>query len=301
VAISAIRGDNPRTLLFRLNTWNCFGMGQALPDILTWRASLGARLRHEAVIAACAEPDVLCVQELLSSCAQSLFDSLRQRGFTSAVRDDNRVRLLPTTFRGTGLGIGSRMAPVQTSVWHFAGAAAGWDRLARKGALYARFALAPKLSVHVLTVHLQAGSDAQAVAVRSRQLTDLEDLVRKLDDDGRPFVVCGDFNIDGLAARRGDVEYQQLVKAMAGFHDLGADRDEPTLDPHPASNALAHRYEADAEPKRLDYIFFREGRGPAFQPQGTLRILDKPLDSAATFASDHFGLGVSFAYDAEAR
>jgi endonuclease/exonuclease/phosphatase family metal-dependent hydrolase len=272
-------------------------MGQALPDILRWRASLGARLRHETVVAACAEPDVLCVQELLSTCAQSLFDGLRQRGFTSTVRDDNRVCFAPTTFRGTGLGIGSRLTPTHTSVWHFTGGAAGWDRLARKGALYARFELTPKLAVHVLTVHLQAGADPLARSVRARQVRDLSDLVRQLGADGSPFIVCGDFNIDGLAARRDEVEYQELSRAMRGFQDLGAERDEPTLDPHPVSNALAHRYEADADAKRLDYIFFREGRGPSFHPQGTLRVLDKPLDTAADFASDHFGLNASFAYD----
>ena len=58
----------------------------------------------------------------------------------SAVRDDNRLHVRSRTARGSGLGIGSRHTATKTRLRRFSPRSVGWDRLARKGALYTQIA-----------------------------------------------------------------------------------------------------------------------------------------------------------------
>ena len=68
----------------------------------------------------------------------------------------------------------------------------------------------------MVTAHLQAGYDARAIGVRAMQLADLKALIDSVGAADRPFVVCGDFNINGLTSARGDAEYQCLAAARGG-------------------------------------------------------------------------------------
>lgn len=291
-------------LRFRIDTWNCFGMGQGLSAINAGRAPLSARFTHKGLLSRCLVPDVLCIQELLSRDAQRFFDGMGMSRFTSRFRDDNRVRFTGRmTMRGSGLGIGARPALSGTRVRTFSAAAIGWDRLARKGALYTQLSFAEGISVDLVTVHLQAGYDARAEAVRAAQLADLKALVEQVGARERPFIVCGDFNIDGLAHRRGLAEYCSLRSALDGFVDLGADTDLPTFDPHPEGNPLAYAMEPDALAQRVDYIFCRPGSGPVRLCCTEFdRFFDAPLLHAAeqaresVWASDHYGLSATFEY-----
>lgn len=285
---------------FRLGTWNCFGMGQGAFDAITaLRAPARARYRHEDVHAACAAPDVLCVQELLSHDAQSFFDGLG-RAFDALFRDHNRPRLRPATLRGTGLGIASRKPLAETGVRHYRPPHVGWDRFARKGTLHTRVALDDGPTIDLVNTHLQAGYDDGAIAVRAAQLEELSSLVAEVGDEARPFIVCGDFNIDGREAARGDAEYKRLTAALEGFEDLGAKDDLTTYEPHPETNALAHAFEPGGKPQRIDYVMLRQARGGRLAHARTERILDRPLAGAAgearEFASDHFGLCSTFEY-----
>lgn len=280
----------------RIGTWNCFGMGQGLDAVMHLRAPFGHRLEDADVLSACAAPDVLCVQEILSRQAQRFFDSVGGDRFVARVRDDNRVRLFDGSVRGTGLGVGARAAMKRSLLRNFAGRRLGWDRLARKGALYAELALDDARSIDVVTVHLQAGYDEGAARVRSAQLAELRRLVDEIGSHERAFVVCGDFNIDGLAGARGG-EYQTLAAALGDFVDVGAEHDLPTYHPHPEGNALAHAFEPNARDQRIDYIFLRPpARGGAARCIHVERILDRPLVSTrfagdrAGWASDHYGL-----------
>ncbi len=283
---------------FRLHTWNCFGMGQGISAVTARRAPLAARLRDESVSSSVAAADVVCIQELLSSDAQVFFDGLARHGLQSTWRDNNRACFRSMTFRGTGLGIGSRLPPTEISMKNFSGPCAGWDKLARKGSIHARFEVAPGLHVDVVTTHLQAGVDPVARAVRLRQLDEVRDLVAAVGDEN-PFIVCGDFNICGLQSTRADEDYCRLTAALPGFVDLGATADLPTLDSRAESNAIARRYEAIEVVNRVDYVFFRPAarKSSTFAPTDIALILDRPL--AATpelFPSDHYGLAASFAY-----
>lgn len=271
-------------------------MGQGLDAVTHLRAPFGHRLRDAAVLEECASSDVFCVQELLSREAQRFFDELGPDQFPSRFRDDNRIRL-DGSMRGSGLGIGARAPLTKTVLRSFGGERVGWDRLARKGALYAELALEGARPIDVLTVHLQAGYDTAAARVRAAQLVELRLLIDEVGSSERPFVVCGDFNIDGLEPSRGLPEYQALRAALEGFSDLGAASDMPTYHPHPEGNGLAHSFDPDAREQRIDYIFLREPSIPrSVQCKAVSRFFDRPL-TATTFegdkagwASDHYGL-----------
>jgi endonuclease/exonuclease/phosphatase family metal-dependent hydrolase len=277
-------------------------MGQGISAVGALRAPFAARFQHEDVVSGCIAADILCLQELLSRDAQQFFDGLPHRRFTSRFRDDNRIRFGgQMTMRGSGLGIGARSPLTKTTMRTFTGARVGWDRLARKGALYTQLSFRPGASVDLMTVHLQAGPSARAAAVRAVQLADLKDFVRSVGAPDRPFIVCGDFNIDGLAPARVGAEYRNLVAALSGFQDLGAAADLSTFDPHPQGNALASAFEPGGCAQRLDYIFFRPARGSIELSCKRLEILfDKPLglttrlDGTAAWASDHYGLSATF-------
>ena len=302
-------------MLFRVGTWNCFGMGQGAYDAITsLRAPVPARFQHEDVHAACVVPDVLCVQELLSRDAETFFDGLGTTTFASRFRDHNRAHWRSVTFRGTGLGIASRAPLLRPGVRHYRPPHVGWDKLARKGTLHAQIDLDHGPTFDLLNTHLQAGYDDAAIAVRAAQLDELATLVREVGDADRPFIVCGDFNINGLEPLRDSDPYRRLVAALDGFEDLGAKADLATFEPHPETNMLAHTFDPGAPRQRIDYVFFRPAARArrSFAPGLLERILDRPLaprpNGGATtraasatplaFASDHFGLCATFEYEA---
>jgi endonuclease/exonuclease/phosphatase family metal-dependent hydrolase len=291
--------------MLHLGTWNCLGMAQGFGAITARSAPVARRFHDQSVLAQCTSPHVLCVQEIFSRDAQRFFDRLGQSGLSNAFRDDNRMRWRPITVRGSGLGIGSRAPLRQTRLHSFPRPHVGWDKLARKGALYTQVELDGDALLDLVTVHLQAGYHGAAIAVRTAQLAHLRALIDEVGAPERPFVVCGDFNIDGLAAARDSVEYRGLLAALPGFEDLGARDDFATFDPSPEANCLARVIEPSGRPQRIDYIFFR----PAARAGIDLRcasiglFLDSPLEGTPpppktdrAFASDHYGLVASFAW-----
>lgn len=293
----------------RVSTWNCFGMGQGVTALTALRAPCAERFLHDHVVSTCAAADILCLQELLSRDAQEFFDRQCRgpegltpgRPFAARFRDDNRIAFgPPVTVRGSGLGIGARSPFTKKLMRTFSGATAGWDRFARKGALYMQIAFQPGIVIDLITVHLQAGPGPRAAAIRAAQLADLKALVDSVGASERPFLVCGDFNIDGLAPARTNSEYRSLRCALHDFEDLGAAADFATFDPHPRRNALAFEFEPNGLPRRIDYVFHRRARGPMELHFKQLDIMfDQPLalrrpDGTAAWASDHYGLSAVF-------
>jgi endonuclease/exonuclease/phosphatase family metal-dependent hydrolase len=285
---------------FRVSTWNCFGQSQGVGAVTGRRAPARGRFADDQVAAECAAADVLCVQELLSRDAQRFFDAVGGARFESRFRDHNHVHLRSRTVRGSGLGMCARGAMARPQVIHFRDLGVSWDRLARKGTLHARLTLGGELDLDVLTTHLQAGQDARARRVRATQLEDLARHVAAVGSPDRPFVVCGDLNIDGLAPLRDGAEYRLLCGSLPGFEDLGAAGDLPTLHPLPDGNTLAQRYSPGSRAQRVDYLFWRPARGGApVRPAGVERFLDHPLAGqtragGTTWASDHYGLTATF-------
>lgn len=282
---------------FCLGTWNCFGQSQGVGAVRGARAPAARRFADDQVAAQCAAADVLCVQELLSSDAQRFFDTVGGARFGARFRDHNDVHLRSGTLRGSGLGICARGTMTRPHVVRFRNLGISWDRLARKGTLHARLTLAGGLDLDVITTHLQAGHDTRARRVRAAQLADLARHVAAVGSPDRPFVVCGDLNIDGLGALRDGAEYRLLGAALPGFEDLGAARDQPTLFPLAGGNTLAQRYTQVRRAQRLDYVFWRPARGGGLRVTGVERFLNRPLgvrDGRTMWASDHYGLSATF-------
>jgi endonuclease/exonuclease/phosphatase family metal-dependent hydrolase len=291
---------------FRLGTWNCFGMARNALDALTGiRAPAPQRLRQDHVVNTCAAAEVFCVQELFSRDALTFFDRVcsgatAERRF-AFVRDHNRLHWRSATVRGTGLGIRS-LGAVQHSRYHHFRASSGWDRLARKGLLHARVALSDSIELDIVTVHLQAGDDKTAELVRKAQLADVARFVAEVSSPERACIVCGDFNIDGLAGARETAEYRALSATLPGFVDLGARDDHATFDPTPHTNTLAFMFEPKGRRQRLDYIFLRPAHSAPYSIgcSGVSLFLHEPLTTLvlgsrrAAFASDHFGLLADF-------
>ena len=262
-------------------------MGQGAFDAVTmWRAPHRARLRHPDVSRAFEGAHVSCLQEILSRDAEAFFDGLPGRG----VRDPNHMELRPISMRGSGLGLTGQLPFGQVRTERFGGTQVGWDRLARKGTMHTRLEVGG-VEIDLMNVHLQAGYDEACVSVRKEQLVEVGRRVAQLGDMGRAFVVCGDFNVCGLAG--GCDEYARLRSALEGFDDLGAGEDLPTFDPHEERNALAHATEPGGPRQRVDYIFVRAAQRGTVRVREVRRILDSPLaerSGCAAFASDHFGL-----------
>lgn len=283
-------------------------MGQSVLDVITHlRAPFGRRFKSPEVIEQCSAANVFCVQELLSRDSQRFFDGLVRRYFPFALRDHNRFGLL--SLRGSGLGVALRPNTStgtvrQTSATQrysrflpFKSRGISWDKFARKGALYVQLEYADRL-IDVMTIHLQAGKCAASQAVRAAQLAELAEWIKVYGSPSRPFIVCGDFNIQGLAAEREHGEYKTLSTALAGFNDLGAESDLATYHPHPEGNPLAHAFEEQGEAMRIDYIFLRPAESDAeIKHTGFRRILDRPLSGLSglsAWASDHYGLEATF-------
>jgi endonuclease/exonuclease/phosphatase family metal-dependent hydrolase len=260
----------------------------ALDAITAGPAPHGARFGHQQLKQALDGPHLVCIQEVMSRQAESFFDGLG----AARVRDPNGPRLRPVTMRGSGLGIAGRLPLGQGTSQIFDSPRSGWDRLARKGTLHVRVHL-EGLELDLINVHLQAGYDAQAVAIRTRQIDELSRRVAQLGSEQRTFVICGDFNVCGLGGAGG--HYTSLRRALSGFDDLGAHADLPTFDPHPERNHLAHLNEPASPSQRLDYIFLRRpgAHDATVEVRDVSRILDRPLEAngkTPMFASDHFGL-----------
>lgn len=276
-------------MLLSVATWNCFGMAQGLLDaILGGRAPYRARFLDDEVKRALSGPHLVCLQEILSADARAFFEGLGQ----TRVCDENRLHLWPFTMRGSGLGVAGHHSFATSAIRSFVTRSSGWDRFARKGVLHVRVRLGGH-EVDVLNAHLQSGYDPIALRIRAAQLEEVARCVHELGNEERPFIVCGDFNVDGLGGRSSD--YSLLRSVLPGFEDLGARDDLPTFDPHPERNSLAHEVEPTSPSQRLDYIFVR---GRRLRATSVVRILDRPLRghrllrgrAVPAFASDHFAL-----------
>ena len=273
---------------FNIATWNCFGMGQSIFDVITYlRAPFSKRFSNSEVISQCAEPNILCVQEILSHASQNFFDTLGKKFFSSSVRDHNKFKLV--SLRGSGLGVTTRAVTLKTKLLNFKNRGISWDKYARKGALYLQLELDREKKIDLLTVHLQAGQGELSRKVRAEQLAELRRWIAELGSRERSFIVCGDFNIDALNYDQN--EYQTLKNMLDGFIDLGQVSNLPTYHPHRVGNPLAHAFEKESPPQRIDYIFMRSDQ---LVMSDFKRLFDRPIASLGqgirAWASDHYGL-----------
>ena len=270
----------------RLLTWNSFGAAQDALSFLRWRGVPDAhRFDHPLVHEVAARADVLCMQEVYLSEAERFFDAL---GHDHKLRDSNAMRFRPLSVAGSGLGVASRLPISRHGRRTFSPPHTSAERFARKGMLHARVRVGDAY-VDIVNTHMQSGMGVLSRVIRKRQLTELRRFVEDVGSPGVPMIVCGDFNIDGLAKNRA-TEYAELVRALPEFVDLGAAADHVTFDSE--HNLLARRHYPEEPPQRLDYTLVSDPSGK-LEIVAIERVFHVALESAfgaPTFASDHYAM-----------
>ncbi len=275
---------------FRLLTWNSFGAAQSALSFLRWRGVPDAhRFDHPTVHAVASRADVLCMQEIYLSEAEGFFDGLSH---DVKLRDSNATRFRPLSFGGSGLGVASRLSVARHGQRTFSPPHSSAERFARKGMLHARVRVGDSYA-DVINTHMQSGMGLASRLIRKRQLGELRRFVDDVGSSGVPMIVCGDFNIDGLAKSR-RAEYAELVRALPEFVDVGAAVDHVTFDSE--HNTLARRHYPSEPPQRLDYTFVCDPSG-ALEIVASERVFHVALECAfgeRTFASDHYAVETRF-------
>lgn len=153
-------------------------------------------------------------------------------------------------------------------------------------AIHARYGVAPGLELDAYATHLtDRNEQAEGLAIRLMQARELLEWVQRTSRPENPVLIGGDFN---------DVPGSDTIRTLTanGFIDLhhaagigpGYTNDRNDLD-----------IEAEqARPnQRIDYIFFRPGRGRKFAIKSVQLFLDRPSAEAGggwLWASDHFGV-----------
>ncbi len=155
------------------------------------------------------------------------------------------------------------------------------DYLAGKG--FARVRVeGPRGPFTFFNTHLQAryGSrvDHEYVGHRAGQLIQLARAMREVDD---PILLAGDFNF-----REDHVGYG-VLRGLSAVRDLGRDfgRSEATVLPE-------NPYRNHDNPRRVDYVFSRDGRHLHWEPKWVKRGFDQPFSlrgEPATY-SNHAGV-----------
>lgn len=213
-------------------------------------------------------PDFVALQEVWDDVARTpLLAALRDDGYHAAFCES------PQGLLGqSGLLTLSRHPIVHAAAFCFTGAS-GIEALTGKGALCTVVALPDGSRLAIWNVHLQSGSDGDAV--RGEQIRELAGWIRSAPERCR--VVLGDFN-----CAPGDREWNDLELELGSLGLVRRSGDEPTYDHR--HNPLA----ACEPPAAIDHVFvdasLHAGAAPA------RRFHDAPRDGV--FVSDHFGLEV---------
>jgi endonuclease/exonuclease/phosphatase family metal-dependent hydrolase len=277
-------------LAFSVLTWNSFGAAQGPISFLRWRGVADAhRFDHPDVRKELGGADVVCMQELYLSEAETFFDAL---GHASKERDHNTNSFWPLAFGGSGLGVATHGKIAAHERRAFLPPHVHSERFARKGMMHARVEIDGAV-VDVINTHMQSGVGLAARMIRKRQLAELRRFVHDVGRSGSPMIVCGDLNIDGLR-RGGRAEYAEIARALPDFVDLGARADDVTYDTE--NNALARRHAPDEPPQRLDYMFVADPHA-VLEVVAIERVFHVALESTErprTFASDHYAIKAHF-------
>lgn len=174
--------------------------------------------------------------------------------------------------------------PVVASGSHIYGTARGTDALTAKGVLHARLGRggdeASDDAIEVFVTHLQANH----AEIRRSQIAELAAFLATRAEPGLPALLFGDFNVDGSAAARADLqgEYQNMMRHLAplGFRDLGLDLGGTD----------------SWERRRIDYIFLR-GEGIQAQDARVETFGELPFDAL----SDHAAVAAALRWPGRPR
>lgn len=152
-------------------------------------------------------------------------------------------------------------------------------------AIHARYELAPGFELDAYATHLTDRSEQlDGVAVRHAQARELMEWVRSTSLPENPVLIGGDFN---------DVSDSDTIQTITGngFIDLHAAAGAGSGHTNDRNDLDIEAPEAFPN-QRIDYIFFRPGRG-SFAINAVELFLDRPVTEPGgrwLWASDHFGV-----------
>ncbi|CAJ1453554.1 unnamed protein product, partial [Effrenium voratum] len=284
-------------------------------------------------------PDIIALQELFASpfvpcfCAQSYaVKTMASMGYHAVIGPKPNVRDL--IWRGkwtdSGLVIFSRLPVAETRSIRFESGAA-LDAGACKGAMWARYELAPGRFLDVFNCHLQAshtGSDAEVFdRIRRSQLKELREFVQVAGTE-HPYLLTGDFNVDAIPEpsdpmgtygipfrppRQESEDYQRLIYALdpkgrlvdllcgtTAADPLGTEclfRRHPCTRPprlrmpSSAGYVARHKY-----PQRLDYVFYRPTLSSLVEHHASTVEPFEVANAPFQYLSDHFGIRATFRF-----
>lgn len=180
------------------------------------------------------------------------------------------------------------------------------DALAQKGVSFTRIRLPEGELIDVYNTHFQAMKDKADAPheklglkimgllfsgyamprddIRAHDAEVLQALMRE-KDQGHPVIVTGDFN-----TQESDALYSTLKEAN-GLSD--AFRELHPEDPGYTSDGKTNPYKSNPNNrKRVDYIFYRDGKTLNLTPLQSQVVFDKAIDGL--FVSDHYGVHTRF-------
>ncbi len=182
--------------------------------------------------------DIVGFQELFAygtSRQSKMLQYARKAGYEYYVASPSKG-LLNTSVDG-GLMILSRYPIVKTDKLTFKKNAHS-DRMSNKGAIYAKIAITPSMSIHVFNTHLKSSVDAKngvndpSVIVRLHQICALKEF---MDDNIRgkaahePIFLMGDMGLNGrVAADNGkhSEDYNVMIKILRGDINIAKEINE---------------------------------------------------------------------------
>jgi endonuclease/exonuclease/phosphatase family metal-dependent hydrolase len=262
-------------------TLNVWGM----PYLLGGRRS--ERFAHIGTEIARLGAQVVCLQEMWDRATQAVLDKSR-------LRNQLGVEFMHGIPGGSGLCI---LTDLEVQEWELleSRATRGFERLVRKGALYARLRQPDGRFLDVYNVHLVSSSalmtEHSVEGVRDRQVSELQDWIEQRRKPGVSILVMGDLNISDASP-----QYQRL-QALGddtftlchgeGFRKSAATRGY-TFDP--TRNPWANSWISSPQriPERLDYILAQPAAMQRLE-LASQTIWDVP-SANGYFLSDHFGV-----------
>jgi hypothetical protein len=235
-----------------------------------WLLEDDPALRLPLLLAKLAAFDVVLLQE------QFVYGGLvaAQRGQFTVVEGNGGRWWRPV---GDGLTLLTRLPTIGSPIYDSYRACHGWfnaasDCLADKGYLMQRLALRTGGTIDVWNTHLDAGSDERDRAVRATQLEHLAAAI-EANSPKEAVIVGGDFNLDWNTPHD-----RQLLERWS--ERLGL--------------VLAALTPTDARPRRVDYLFYRNGPATTLAPR-VHGVVEQLTDPQGKPLSNHPALFTTFA------
>ncbi|MBS1960636.1 MAG: sphingomyelin phosphodiesterase [Bdellovibrionales bacterium] len=272
-----------RTAALDVMTYNLWGVPFA-----------GKRRKERLPVAAAAiarsDLDIVALEEVFDGCFSPAESKLMLKGtrYPYFVRGPKRAFLFPCVSSGVLL---LSKHPIVDSDQIIYKKCAGNDCMARKGMVYARIRVPVIGDIDVYSTHMNA--EDRFGATRVKQAHQIIAFVKKHSGDGRrPVLFMGDLNATEYAEEvqllKKELSVRDAYREYASTQPASFDRDGFTIDASRNGNVPA-----DQNPKRIDYVFFREASASPTAAPVSVESASLAFEAPAVAGlplSDHFAV-----------